>query len=103
MVLSKLFGPTRSELTGTRGNRKIRFFTICNSRIIILVTKSRRMRWAGHIANLRIGTGLYRILVKNPEGKKSLVMFRRRHEDNIKTDLQNKSDAGRGLDWPGLG
>ena len=41
--------------------------------------------------------------MEKPEGKKSLAIFRRRQEDNIKMDLQNKSDAGRGLDWSGLG
>jgi len=54
------------------------------------------------MASLGIGTSLYRILVENPEGKKSVAMLRRRHEDNIKTDLQNTSDAGRGLDWSDL-
>jgi hypothetical protein len=34
------------------------------------------------------GRGVYRILVENPEGKKSLGRTRRRWEDNIKTDLQ---------------
>jgi hypothetical protein len=101
MVLSKICGPKRGKVTGTRGNCKIRIFTICNSRII-RVTKSRRMRLAGHMASLGIGTSLYRILVENPEGKKSVAMLRRRHEDNIKTDLQNTSDAGRGLDWSDL-
>jgi hypothetical protein len=61
------------------------------------------MRWAGHVASLGIRTGSYRILVEKPEGKKSLVMLRSRQEDNIKTDLQNKSNARRGLDWYGLG
>jgi hypothetical protein len=105
MVLRKIFGPKRGEVTGTRGNCKIRIFTICNSRIIIPVTKSRRMRWAGHIASLGIGTGLYRILAENPEGKKSLVMLRRRHEDNIKTYLQNKFKprAWIGLVWLRIG
>ena len=76
---------------------------ICNSRMIIRVIKTRSMRWAGHMASLGIRTGSYRILVEKPEGKKSLLMLRRRQEDNIKTDLQNKSDAGRELDWSGLG
>ena len=61
------------------------------------------MRWAGHVASLGIKTDSYRILVEKPEGKKSLAISRRRQENNIKTYLKNKSDAGRGLDWSGLG
>jgi len=72
-------------------------------RIILRVIKTRIMRWAGHVARLGIRTGSYRILVEKPEGKKSLAILRRRQEDNIRADLQNKSDAGRGLDWSGLG
>ena len=41
--------------------------------------------------------------MEEPEGKKSLAILRRRQEGNIKGDLQNKSDPGRGLDWSGLG
>jgi len=55
------------------------------------------------MASLGLRTGSYRILVEKLDGKKSLAMLRSRQEDNIQTDLQNKSDAGRGLDWSGLG
>jgi hypothetical protein len=48
--------------------------------------KSRRMRWAGHVA--RTGRGVYRILVENPEGKRPMGRPRRRWEDHIKLDLQ---------------
>jgi len=76
---------------------------ICTSRGIIPVIKSIRMRWAGHVASLGIRTDSCRILVEKPEGKKSPAILRRRQEDDIKTDLQNKSDSGHGLDWSGLG
>jgi hypothetical protein len=58
--------------------------------------KSRRMRWAGHVA--RIGeTNAYRILVGKPEGKRPLGRPRRRWVDNIKMDL---GEIGRdGMDW----
>jgi hypothetical protein len=49
--------------------------------------KSRRMRWAGHVA--RIGEKIqYRILVGKPEGKKPLGRPRRRWVDSIKMDLE---------------
>jgi len=52
------------------------------------VIKSRRIRWAGHVARLGEKRGLYRILVGKPEGKRQLGKPRRRREDNIKKDLQ---------------
>jgi hypothetical protein len=57
---------------------------------------SRRMRWAGHVARMGEKTA-YRILVGNPEGKKSLGRPRRRRVDNIKMDLREIGwDGG---DW----
>jgi hypothetical protein len=50
--------------------------------------KSRRMRWAGHVARMREKRNAYRILVGKPEGKKPLGTPRRRWEDNIKIDLR---------------
>jgi hypothetical protein len=49
--------------------------------------KSRRMRWAGHVARTGEGRGVHRVLVGRPEGKRPLVRPRRRWEDNIKMDL----------------
>jgi hypothetical protein len=39
---------------------------------IVRVIKSRRMRWAGHVARMEEGRGLYRVLVGKPEGKRPL-------------------------------
>jgi hypothetical protein len=44
--------------------------------------------WAGHVARVREGRGVYRVLAGKPEGKRPLGRPRRRWEDNIKTDLQ---------------
>jgi hypothetical protein len=55
---------------------------------IVRVIKSRRMRWAGHVARMGEGTGVYRALVGRPEGKRPLGRPRRRWEDNIKMDLR---------------
>ena len=52
------------------------------------VAKSRRMRWAGHVARMREGRGVYRVLVGKPEGKRPLGRPRCRWENNIKMDLQ---------------
>jgi hypothetical protein len=50
--------------------------------------KSRRMRWAGHVARMGEKMNAYRILVGNPEGKRPLGRPRRRSVDNIKMDLE---------------
>ena len=64
------------------------------------VIKSRRLRWAGHVACMEEGRGVYKVLVGKPEGKRPLGRPRRRLEDNIKMDLE---EVGRGCgDWMGL-
>jgi len=54
---------------------------------IFQLIKSRRMKWAGHVACMREKRGVYRVLVWKPEGKRPLGRSRRRREDNIKMDL----------------
>jgi hypothetical protein len=46
------------------------------------------LRWAGHVAGMGEGRGVYRVLVGKPEGKRPLGRPRHRWEDNIKADLQ---------------
>ena len=57
--------------------------------------KSRRLRWAGHVARMR-ESGAYRVLVGKPKGKRPLGRPRHRWEDNIKMDIQ---EVGWGMDW----
>jgi hypothetical protein len=61
---------------------------------IVRMIKSRRMRWAGHVARMGQGRGVYRVLVGRPEGKRPLGRPRRRWEDNIKMDLREKGIDG---------
>jgi hypothetical protein len=62
---------------------------------IVRVVKSKRMRWAGHVARMGEGRGVHRVLVGKPEGKRPLGRPRRRWEDNIKMDLQEvEGDCG---------
>ena len=64
------------------------------------VIKSRRMRWAGHVARMGEEMGVYRVLVRKPEGRRPLGRPRCRWVYNIRTDLQ---DVGCGyMDWIGL-
>ena len=66
---------------------------------IVRVIKSRRMRWAGHVAGMGKERRVYRVLVGKPEGKRPLGRPRRRWVDNIRMDLQ---EVGCGyMDWNG--
>ena len=67
---------------------------------IVRVIKSRRMRWAGHVARMGEERGAYRVLVVKPEGKRPLGRPRRRWVDNIRMDLQGV--GFRYVDWIGL-
>jgi hypothetical protein len=67
---------------------------------IIRIIKSRRMRWAGHVARMGEKKNSYRLLVGNPERKRPLGRPRRRWVDNIRIDL---GEVGWGdVDWIGL-
>ena len=67
---------------------------------IVRVIKSRRMRWAGHVARMGMERGVYRVFLGKPEGKRPLGRPRRRWVDNIRMDLQ---EVGCGhVDWIGL-
>jgi hypothetical protein len=55
---------------------------------IIRQIKSRRMRWAEHVARMGEGRNMYRVLVGKPEGKRPLERPRRIWEDGIKMYLK---------------
>jgi hypothetical protein len=67
---------------------------------IIRIIKSRKMRWAGHVARMGEKRNAYRLLVGTPEGKRPLGRPRRRWMDNIKMDLLEIGWCG--VDWIGL-
>jgi len=71
----------------------------CSSNIVRVI-KSRRIRWAGHVARMGERNGVYKVLVGKPEGKRPLGRPRRRWEDNIKMDLQEVGCHG--MAWIGL-
>jgi hypothetical protein len=61
---------------------------------IVRVTKSRRMRWAGHVARMGDRRGIYWVSVRKPEGKRPLGRPTCIREDNIKMDLQQVGCGG---------
>ena len=88
-VLRRVFGSKRDEVTGEWRklyNEELRdLYSLPN---ILRVVKSRRMRWAGHVARMGEGRGVHRVLVGKPDGKRPLGRPRRRWEENIKMDLR---------------
>jgi len=56
--------------------------------VIPQVIKSRRMRWAGHVARMGEERGVYRVLVGKPEGRRPLGRPKCRWVDNIRMDFQ---------------
>jgi hypothetical protein len=82
-VLRRMFGPKRDEVTGEwRGLHNEELHDLYSSPYIIRIIKSRRMRWAGHVARMGEKRNAYRLLVGKPEGRP-----RRRWVDNIRIDL----------------
>jgi hypothetical protein len=100
-VRRRIVGPKRREMTGewrklhNEGHRDL-----YSSPNIIRINKSRRIRWAGHVARKGEKRNAYRLLVGKPEGKRPLGRSTRRWVDNIRMDL---GEVGRGdVNWIGL-
>jgi hypothetical protein len=95
-VLRRIVGPERDEVTGGWSklhNEELR--NLYSSQSIIRMTKSRRMKLAGHVAGMGAKRNEYRILVAKPEGKIPLGRPRRKWVVNIKMDR-------RGIRWDGM-
>ena len=101
MVLRRIFVPRRDEVTGEwRRLYNEELNELYCSPNIVRVIKSRRMRWAGHVASMGEERAAYWFLVGKPERKRPLGRPRRRWMDNIRMDLQ---EVGCGnVDWIGL-
>jgi hypothetical protein len=69
-------------------NLRVFLITFSYTNHIIRAIKSRRLRWAGHVARMGERRGAYRALVEKPEGRRPLERPRRRWEENIKMDLR---------------
>jgi hypothetical protein len=97
-VLSRVFGPKRDEVTEEwRKLHNEELSDLYSLPKIVRVVKSRRMRWAGHVARMDEGRVMHRVLVGKPEGERPMGRTRRRWEDNIKMNVQ---EVGGGCgDW----
>jgi transcription termination factor 2 len=98
-VLRRIFGPKRDDVTGDwRKLHNEELHNLYSLPNIIRMIKSRRMRWAGHVARMGETRNAYRLLVAEAEGeKKTLERPRRGWLDNTKMDLREIGWDGR--DW----
>jgi hypothetical protein len=88
-VLKRIFGLEREEVAGgwKRLHNEELHNLYASPNIIRVKKKSRRIRWAGHVARMGELRNAYNILVGNTEGQRPLERSRRRWEDNIRLDL----------------
>ena len=104
-VSRRISGPRRDEVTGEwRRLHNEELNDLYSSPNIVRVIKSRRMRWAGHVARMGEEKGAYRVLVGKPEGKRPL--------GDLGVDgwiilgwISRRWDVGMwtGLGWPRIG
>jgi hypothetical protein len=87
-VFRRIFGPKREEDESWRKLHNDELHNLYSSPNIFRVIKSMRMRWAGYVARMGEGRGVYRVLVGRLEGKRPLGRPRRRWKDNIKMNLR---------------
>jgi hypothetical protein len=87
-LLRRIFGPKRDEVTGEwRKLHNKELHDLYPSPSVIRIIKSRRMRWAGHVARMGAKRNAYRLLLGKPEGKRPLGRPRHRWVDNIRMYL----------------
>ena len=97
-VLRRIFEPGADEVKGEWRKLHIeKLNDLYSTPSIFRVIKSRRMRWAGHVARLWERRDVYSVSVEKPKGKRPLGRPRRRWDDNIKMDLQVVGCEG--MDW----
>jgi hypothetical protein len=98
-VLRRIFGPKRDEVMGDwRKLHNEELHNLYSSADIMRQVKSRRMRWAGHVARMGEEGKVYNVLVGKPEGKRPMGRPRRRWEYCIRMDLR---EIGLGV-WIGF-
>jgi hypothetical protein len=94
-VLGRIFGQKRDE--GTEGCGELdneELHKLYSSPSIKRMAKSRRLRWARHVARIGAKRNAYSILVGKIEGKKPLAKPRRRGEKNVKKDFRDIDSGG---------
>jgi hypothetical protein len=104
-VLRRIFGPKSDEVMGEwRKLHSGELHNLYSSPDIIRHIKSRRIKWAGNVARMGEVRNVYRVLVRKPEGKRSLERPRLRWKDGIEMDLREIGwEVWSGLTWLRIG
>jgi hypothetical protein len=100
-VLRRISGPKGDEMTG---DWRIKLYNeelhdFYSSPNIIRMIKSRKVRWAGHVARMGEKKNAYRISVAKPERKRPVGRPRRKWVDNIKIHVYLREIGWDGMDW----
>jgi hypothetical protein len=103
-LLRRIFGPKRDEVTEEW--RKLpsgELHNLHSSTNIISEIKSRRMKWAGHMAHMEVERKMYKVLLGKPEGKSPLGRLRHRWRMGSKWILKRLAWGGGGFTWLKIG
>ena len=103
--MRRIFGPKRDGVTGEwrKLNNEELNDLYCSPNIVRII-KSRKMRWAGHVACMEEGRVVHKVLVGKPKGKRPLGRPRHRWEDNIKMIFRKwEGVVGTGWVWLRIG
>jgi hypothetical protein len=87
-VLRRIFGPKREEDGSWIKLHNDELHSVYSSPNIVRMIESRKMRWAGHVARMEEGRGVYMALVGRSERETPLGRPRRRWKHNMKMDLR---------------
>jgi hypothetical protein len=94
-VLRRIFGPKRDEVTGEwRKLHNEELHNLYSTPDIIRQVKSRRIRWAGHVARMGEKRKVYNVLVGKLKGKRPLGRPRPRWEDGFRMGLREIGFGG---------
>jgi hypothetical protein len=103
-VLSRVFGTKRDEVTGEWKNlHSGELHNLYSSPDIIRQIKSRRMRWAAHVARMEDDRKLYKIFMGKSKGKRPYGRPKGRWEDMIRMYFREIGWEGGGVDSVGSG
>jgi hypothetical protein len=94
-VFRRIFGPKREVDSSWKKLHTDELHGLYSSPNIVRVIKSRRMRWAGHVAGMGEGRGVYRVLVGRAEGKRPLGRPRLSGRVTLRWTLRRQGSMGR--------
>jgi hypothetical protein len=102
-VLRGIFGPKRDEVTGEwRKLHNVELRDLYSSPSIIRIIKSRRMRWAGHVARMGEKRNAYKLLVGKPERKRPLGRPRRESSCEFGIEPSGSMKCWKTIEWPSI-